>query len=97
MDIRPLYDVLFVECEPDVTKTPGGIELVSTVSTLNYKFARITACGEGRLNEDGTISPLRVKCGDRVLFSKGVGMEMLLEGTKYMILRENQIMAIIGE
>jgi chaperonin GroES len=97
MTISPLYDVLFVECEPDVTKSALGLELPSTLSTMNYKTAHVMECGEGKLNDDGSISPLRVKRGDRILFSKGVGMEMTLGTQKYMILRENQVMAILGE
>lgn len=95
MAIRPMYDVLFVAPDPDTQTTSSGLFTPDTLTTNNYRTGTIAECGEGRLNEDGTITPLRVKKGDKILFSKGVGQEINFQGVKYMIMMEKNVMAVL--
>jgi chaperonin GroES len=95
MKIRPLQDRVLVERIEEEQKTAGGIIIPDTAKEKPQE-GRVIAVGRGKQREDGTLTPLDVKKGDRVLFGKYAGSEVELDGTEYVILREDDILAIIG-
>lgn len=97
MKWKPLYDKIIVELNnKQETVSEAGIRVVQNMSTNKYTVleAKVVACGEGRLLQDGTIKPLIVKEGDIVKFSKMQG-ESFVEGDKeYTIISESNILAL---
>lgn len=94
MNIRPLYDRVLVRRLESEEKTKGGIIIPETAQEKPQE-AEIVAVGKGKLKEDGTIRPLDVKVGDRVLFSKYGGTDITVDGEEHLILREDEILAVI--
>jgi chaperonin GroES len=94
MKIRPLHDRLLVKRIEEDEKTKGGIIIPDTAKEKPMQ-GRIVAAGPGKLNEDGKVTPLDVKKGDRVLFSKYAGTEIQLEGDEHLIIREDDVLAIL--
>jgi chaperonin GroES len=94
MKIRPLHDRLLVKRIEEDEKTKGGIIIPDTAKEKPMQ-GRIVAAGAGKLNEDGKVTPLDVKKGDRVLFSKYAGTEIQLEGDEHLIIREDDVLAIL--
>ncbi len=94
MNIRPLYDRVLVKRLESEEKTKGGIIIPETAQE-KPQMAEIVAVGKGKLKEDGTIRPLDVKVGDRVLFSKYGGTDITVDGEEHLILREDEILAVI--
>lgn len=89
---KPLYDrVLIVVDEQDQKK--GNVLLPD--SKEKPCTGTIVAVGNGARNENGTVVPLCVKCGDKVLFNKWAGTEIKLEGVDYLVLKESDILGII--
>lgn len=91
--IKPLYDYVLLEQEKEENQTKSGIILKE--EKQNPSIAKIIEVGEGRLNEDGTISPLKVKKGDKVVFKKYSTTDFEYENKKYILLSEKDILAII--
>ena len=96
MALHPLGDRLIVKALEAVEKTKGGIVLPDTAKERPQE-GKVLAVGKGKLLEDGTIKALEVKVGDRVLFGKYAGTEVKVEGDDVLILREDDILAIIGK
>ncbi len=96
--IRPLADRVVVKrLEEDEVKTPSGIIIPDTAKEKPQK-GEVVAVGPGRLDEKGEKRiPLEVKVGDKVLFSKYAGSEVKIEGEEYLIMREDDILAVIEE
>lgn len=94
LKIRPLYDRLIVKRLSEEEKTKGGIIIPDTAKEKPQE-AEVIAVGNGKILEDGKKVPLEVKVGDKVLFSKYSGTEIKLEGEEYLILREEDIQAIV--
>ncbi|MCX7703773.1 MAG: co-chaperone GroES [Planctomycetota bacterium] len=96
LGLRPIMDKLIVKrvSARDVTK--GGIVLPDSAKE-KPKEGVIVALGEGRRLEDGKVVPFQVKVGDRVLFLSYAGSEVKLQDEEYLILEENDIMAVIKE
>jgi len=95
MKIRPLNDrVLIVRIEEEQT-TSSGIIIPDTAKEKPQQ-GKVIAAGSGRLTEEGTRIPMQVKEGDKVLFGKYAGSEMKLDGVEYLIMREDDILAIVG-
>ncbi len=94
MKIKPLYDRVVVKKVELEQKTAGGIILPDTAKEES-QIGEIVAVGEGRLLEKGEIKSLKVKEGEKVLFSKYAGNEVELDGEKYLIIREEDILAIV--
>lgn len=94
MDIRPLYDRIVVKRAPEETTTAGGIVIPDSGKEKPTK-GEIVACGQGKRNDNGTISELAVKVGDQVLFGQYAGNEVTIDGEKYLIMREDDILAIV--
>jgi chaperonin GroES len=94
MTIRPLHDrVLVKRVEEEETKQ-GGIIIPDTAKEKPQQ-GEVIAAGKGVLLEDGEWAPLTVKAGDKILFGKYAGSEVKIEGQEYLILREDEILAVI--
>ncbi len=96
MAIQPLGDRILVKLLDKEEKSPGGIILPDTAKEKPQE-GKVVAVGKGRLLEDGTIKPLEVKVGDTILFGKYVGSEIAHEDKDFLILREEDILAILKE
>ncbi len=94
MKVRPLYDRILVKRLKTVEKTKGGI-IIPDSAKEKPQEGEIKALGKGKLLEDGSIRPLDVKVGDKILFSKYGGTDINIEGEEYLILREEDILAIV--
>lgn len=94
MTIRPLHDRVLVKRKAEVERTAGGLYIPETAKERPVE-ADVIAVGNGKLLEDGTLRPLTVKAGDTVLFSKYGGTEVKLDGVEYMIMREDDLLAVL--
>lgn len=95
MDIRPLHDKVLVKRVQTDNKTKGGIIIPDTAQEKPQE-GKIVAVGNGRILPDGKVVSLDVKKGDKVLFGKYGGNEIRVDGEDYLILEENEILAVIG-
>jgi chaperonin GroES len=93
--LRPLGDRVWIEPIEQEETTASGIILPETAKEKPQE-GRVLAAGPGLRNEKGERQPLDVKKGDRVLFAKYAGTEIKQEGKKYLIMRESDILAIVG-
>ncbi len=94
MSLRPLSDRILVERVEEDEKTKGGIIIPDTAKEKPAE-GKIVATGNGRMGEDGKLLPMDVTVGDRVLFSKYGGTEVKIDGSDYLILRQDDILGII--
>ncbi|MFY9399403.1 MAG: co-chaperone GroES [Desulfomonilia bacterium] len=94
MKIRPLHDRVIVQRIEEEQKTAGGIIIPDTAKE-KPQIGKVIAAGKGKKAEDGTIVPMDVKEGDKVLFSKYAGNEIKVEGEEYLIMREDDILGIV--
>ena len=95
MGIRPLQDRLIVKrLEKDDT-TKGGIIIPDTAKEKPQE-GEVVAVGKGKVREDGTVQPLDVKKGDKILFSKWAGTEIKVDGEEVLIMREEDVLGVIG-
>ena len=95
MAIRPLDDRIVVQPLEAETKSAGGILLPDSAKEKPQR-AKVIAIGEGRRNDSGDRIPLSVSKGDTVLFGKYAGTDIKFDGDSYKILRENEVLAILG-
>ena len=95
MKFRPLHDRVLVEREESEEKTAGGIIIPDTAKEKPMQ-GKIIAVGSGARDEQGKVTPLDVKEGDTVLLGKWSGTEIKLDGTDYLIMKESDIMGIVG-
>jgi chaperonin GroES len=95
LNLKPLADRLVVEPVEQEEVTASGIILPETAKERPQK-GKILAAGPGRLDEDGKRIPMEVKVGDTVLYAKYGGTEIKLEDKKYLILKESDVLAVIG-
>ncbi len=96
MKVKPLYDRVLVKRLEIEEKTEGGI-IIPDAAKEKPMQGEVIAVGEGKVSDDGKVIPLKVKVGDRVLFSKYAGTEVKIKGEEYLIMREDDIMAIVEE
>jgi chaperonin GroES len=94
MALRPLHDRVLVKRLESETKTAGGIILVESAQEKPSE-GKVIAVGKGSRAEDGTVTPLDVKVGDKVLFGKWGGTEVKIDGEELLIMKESDIMGII--
>ena len=94
MKIRPLQDRILIRRLEEQEKTAGGIIIPDTAKEKPQE-GQVVAAGRGKIRDDGTITPLDVAKGDRVLFGKYAGTEVTLDGDDYTILREEDVLAIV--
>ena len=95
MDFRPLHDRVVVERVEPETKTAGGIIIAETAQEKPSQ-GRVIAVGAGARDEDGKLIPMDVKAGDTILFGKWSGTEVKIEGKDYLIMKESDILGILG-
>lgn len=95
MGIKPLNDRVLVLRVEEEKKTAGGIIIPDTAKEKPQE-GKIIAVGSGKKDEKGKRVPLEVQKGDRVLFSKYAGTEIKIDGVEHLIMREDDILGIIG-
>ena len=96
MSIKPLADRVLIEPAPAETKTVGGIIIPDTAKEKPCK-GQVIATGPGKVLENGTRVELAVKKGDQVLFNKYAGTEVKLDGIDHLVMREEDILAILTD
>jgi len=94
MNVRPLNDRVLVKRLEEETKTAGGLFIPDSAKEKPTR-GKVIAVGTGRANDDGVRKPLDVKAGDTILFGKYAGTEIKLEGEDLIIMREDDILAVI--
>ena len=93
-NIRPLQDRILIKRVKEEEKTKGGIIIPDTAKEKPIE-GEVVAVGNGKLLDDGTVKALDVKVGDRVLFGKYSGTEVKLDGEERLIVREEDILAVL--
>lgn len=96
MNIRPLHDRVIVKRLEEERKSPGGIVIPDTAAEKPVK-GEVIAVGPGKLLDDGKVRPCDVKKGDTILFGKYSGTEVKLDGAEYVVMREDDIMAVFSK
>ena len=96
MNFRPLHDRVLVESLESEEKTAGGIIIPDTAKEKPQE-GKVIAVGPGAKTEDGKIIPMDVKVGDRVFFGKWSGTEVKVNGKEYSIMKESDIMGVVGK
>ncbi len=94
--IRPLYDRIVVKRSEDHEITRNGIYIPDSAKEKPQE-GEVIAVGHGKRLEDGTLVALDVRVGDRILFGKYSGTETKLAGTEYIIIREDDVLGVLGE
>jgi len=94
MKLKPLHDRIVVKRMEEEEKTAGGIIIPDTAKEKPQQ-GKVIAAGDGKIREDGSRTPLTVKEGDRILFSKYAGTEIKVEGDELLIMREDDVLAIV--
>ena len=94
MGFRPLHDRVLVRRVEAEEKTAGGIIIPDTAKEKPQE-GEVVSVGTGARAENGTITPLDVKAGDRILFGKYSGTEVKLDGEEHLILREDDVLGVI--
>ncbi len=94
MKIRPLQDRVIVKRLEEKEKSAGGIIIPDTAKEKPME-AKVTAVGKGKVAEDGKLLPMEVKVGDKILIGKYAGTEVQIEGEEHLIMREEEILAVI--
>jgi len=94
MSFRPLHDRVLVRRVKEEEKSKGGIIIPDTVKEKPQE-GKIVAVGSGARAEDGKVTPLDVKAGDRILFGKWSGTEVTVDGEELLIMKESDILGII--
>src|SRR5687767_1681863 len=94
MKVRPLHDRILVKREEESEEKVGGIIIPDTAKEKPQR-GKVVAAGNGKVADDGKRTPLDVKMGDRILFGKYSGNEVKIDGEDYLILREEDVLAIL--
>ena len=94
MKIRPLHDRVIVKRLERETRTARGIVIPDSAAEKPVQ-GKIVAVGKGKILEDGTVRPLDVKVGDKILFGKYSGTEVKVDGDELVVMREEDVMAVI--
>ncbi len=95
MSLRPLHDRILIKRVEETESMRGGIIIPDTAKEKPQQ-GEVAEVGNGKLLENGDRVPVDVKPGDRILFGKYSGSEIKLEGEEYLILREDEILAVLG-
>lgn len=95
MKVKPLGDRVLIQASDAKQKTKGGILLPDTAKEKPQE-GKIVAVGTGKKTDDGKVIPLSVKVGDVVLYGKYSGTEIMVDGEEYLIVREDDVVAIVG-
>ena len=92
--IRPLQDRIIVKRTEEQDKTAGGLYIPETAKERPQQ-GQVIAAGKGKVKEDGTVQPLDLKEGDKILFGKYAGTEIKIEGEEYLIMREDDVLGVV--
>jgi chaperonin GroES len=95
MKLTPLQDRILVQRVEEEEKTKGGIIIPDTAKEKPAE-GKVVSVGKGKIDESGKPIPMEVKKGDRILFGKYSGTEIKIEGEEYLIMREDDVLGIIG-
>jgi len=96
MKLRPLHDRVLVRRLEEKEAIRGGIVIPDSAKEKPQQ-AEVVAVGNGKVNDDGERIELTVKAGDRILFGKYSGSDIRLDGEEYLILREDEILGVLGK
>ena len=94
MKIRPLHDRILIKRLEEEDKSKGGIIIPDTAKEKPIQ-GKVIAVGKGKIMKSGDVIPLDVKKGDKVLFGKYAGTEVKIDGEEHLILREDDILAVV--
>ena len=94
MKIRPLHDRVIVKRLESERTSPGGIVIPDSAAEKPVE-GKVVAVGKGKILEDGQVRPLDVKIGDKILFGKYSGTEVKVDGEDLLVMREEDVMAVI--
>ena len=94
MNVRPLHDRIIVQRIDEGEQKVGGI-IIPDSAKEKPQQGKVIAVGNGKVNEDGKRQPLDVKAGDTILFGKYSGQEIKIDGEEYLIMREDEVLAVI--
>jgi chaperonin GroES len=94
MKIRPLNDRVLVVRVEEEQKTAGGIIIPDTAKEKPQE-GKVIAAGPGKMDEDGKRTPLEVKKGDKILFSKYAGTDIKIDGVEHMFMKEDDILGVL--
>ncbi len=94
MNIRPLHDRVVIKRMEEETTSPGGIVIPDTATEKPVR-GEVVAVGHGKILENGEVRPLDLKAGDKVLFGKYSGTEVKVAGEELLVMREDDVMAVI--
>jgi chaperonin GroES len=94
LKIRPLHDRVIIQRLEAESKSAGGIVIPDTAAEKPIR-GKVIAVGKGKILENGDIRPLDVKVGDHILFGKYSGTEVKVDGEEYLVMREEDVMAVI--
>ena len=95
MNVRPLHDRILVRRIEEKETIKGGIIIPDTAKEKPQE-GEVIAVGNGKILENGSKVPLDVKAGDRILFGKYSGTDIKIDGQEYLILREDEVLAVLG-
>ena len=96
MKVRPLHDRIIIERIDEGEQKVGGIIIPDTAKEKPMQ-GKVIAVGKGRVEKDGKVTPLDVKAGDVVLFGKYAGQEIKIDGSDYLIIREEEVLGVIED
>ncbi|MCY3803215.1 MAG: co-chaperone GroES [Gammaproteobacteria bacterium] len=94
MKLRPLHDRVVVKRMEEERTSPGGIVIPDSATEKPIK-GEVVAVGNGKITESGEVRPLDLKAGDKILFGKYSGTEVKVEGEELLVMREDDVMAVI--
>ncbi len=94
MKIRPLQDRVIVQRMDEEETTKGGI-IIPDSAKEKPQEGKVIAVGKGKVGEDGKVTPLDVKAGNKILFGKYSGTEVTVDGDEYIIMREDDILGVL--
>ena len=96
MKLRPLHDRVVVKRMEEERTSPGGIVIPDSATEKPIK-GEVVAVGNGKITESGEVRPLDLKAGDKILFGKYSGTEVKVEGEELLVMREDDVMAVVGD
>ena len=96
MNLRPLHDRVIVKRLDQETKTASGL-IIPDAAAEKPDQGEVLAVGNGKVQDNGQVRPLEVKVGDRVLFGKYSGQAVKVDGQELLVMREEDIMAVVAQ
>jgi chaperonin GroES len=94
MKVRPLHDRIIVQRLEEGEQRVGGIIIPDTAKEKPQQ-GKVVAAGKGKAKDDGKVLPLDVKAGDTILFGKYSGQDIKIDGEEYLIMREDEVLAVL--